>query len=270
MKLLSEISKINPSREEKIVHFHTSSWGELPINPPCKASEFKCPYCGERNYFLMMHGPEKRVWACNNVCVGSKLPRSDRAISIKVDGKRSLEWPLFCEMNGIGNAYYDVKFENIDQAQPKLDYLSKFVAFPKGIILMQGDAGTGKTYAAMALCEFFTRANESCIFTTQKQMSSDWLLAQSDKLNNYVSRISNVRLLIIDDFATGEPTSKFLEFFMDLINTRNQWKERATVITTNLEGKEFNLFCGEALSDRIMTGQIMKFKGSSRRKKVIL
>ena len=75
---------------------------------------------------------------------------------------------------------------------------------------------------------------------------------------------------MIDDFATGEPNSKFLEFFMEVINTRIQWSNRGTVITTNLKTKEFNTYCGEALVDRITTGQKFIFVGESRRKPIIL
>ena len=135
---------------------------------------------------------------------------------------------------------------------------------------MRGDPGTGKTYAAMAICEFFTRKSKLGVFTTQKNMSNNWLINQNEKTSNYVNNLMVTPLLVVDDFATGEPNPKFLEFFLEIINTRMQWTNRGTVITTNLDIKKFSSFCGAALAGRIMTGQVFNFEGETRRKKVVL
>jgi DNA replication protein DnaC len=185
--------------------------------------------------------------------------------------KRALEWPLFCEISGIGDLHYGVKFENIQQSAGKVDYLLKFAAKPYGIIFMQGEPGTGKTFASMAVCELFTRKNTSCIFTTQKQMLNNWLdTFKSDRVSNYIERVSNCNLLVLDDFGVGDVSPGFMSFFMDLINTRMQWSDRGTIITTNLDAKTFAVFCGEALSDRINTGQQFVFKGKTRRTQTVL
>jgi len=274
MKTLSGICKDTLDnflgRSRKLVHFFMSSKGYQPIDPPAWSDELTCPFCGESRFFLCMIDKDKRAWGCGRVCLGSKLPFSVDAVSIQPIVIRSLEWPLFCEINGIGNIHHDVRFEEIRQSQGKIDYMLKFASKPKGIILMRGDPGTGKTYAAMGVCEFYTRKSELCIFTTQRKMSSDWHLSASDGLNNYIRSITNTPLLVVDDFGTGEPTVKFLEFFMDLINTRMQWDNRGTIITTNLDKQKLNKFCGQALSDRFLTGQIFEFNGETRRKQIIL
>lgn len=274
MKLMSNLAKKEADgmtdRNNKLVHFFMSSKGYLAIDPPAWANELECPFCGEKSFFLCMIDKERRAWGCGRICAGSKLPSEDQGMSTPPKAQRSILWPLFCELNGIGDEHYDVRFENVQQSQGKIDYMLKFATAPRGIILMRGEPGTGKTYAAMAICEFFTRRSSNCIFTTQKQMSNNWLIAQGDHMNNYINTVMATPLLVVDDFATGEPNPKFLEFFMDVINTRIQWKARGTVITTNLDVKKFSLFCGEALSDRIMTGQIFSFEGGTRRKKIIL
>lgn len=274
MKLMSDLAKKQADgmtdRNNKLVHFFMSSKGYIAIDPPAWSSELECPFCGEKSFFLCMIDKERRAWGCGRVCAGSKLPSEAQGMSTPPKAQRSILWPSFCELNGIGDEHYDVRFENVQQSQGKIDYMLKFATAPRGIILMRGEPGTGKTYAAMAICEFFTRRSSNCIFTTQKQMSNNWLIAQGDHMNNYINTVMATPLLVVDDFATGEPNPKFLEFFMDVINTRIQWKARGTVITTNLDVKKFSLFCGEALSDRIMTGQIFSFEGGTRRKKIIL
>jgi DNA replication protein DnaC len=72
---------------------------------------------------------------------------------------------------------------------------------------------------------------------------------------------------VIDDFGTAEMSPGFMSFFMDLINTRMQWSNRGTIITTNLNDTKFSEYCGEALADRINTGQLFEFKGKSKRVK---
>jgi len=274
MKLMSNIAKKEAEtwtdRDNKLVHFYFSQKGFIPIDPPVWSKDFECPFCGEKNFFLIMVDKERRAWGCGRVCAGSKLSSDIQTSPNPPKAERAILWPSFCEINGIGDEHYDVKFENVQQSQGKVDYMLKFATAPRGIILMRGDPGTGKTYAAMAICEFFTRKSSFCVFTTQKQMSNNWLVAQGDHMNNYVNTVTATPLLVIDDFGTGEPNPKFLEFFMDVINTRLQWKARGTVITTNLEVKKFSAFCGEALSDRIMTGQIFGFEGKTRRQKTIL
>lgn len=283
MKLMSKISTdiANSMREEKtyICDYVDTPYGIVPLTPACLSSEKICDYCHGKPHFtpsignLQPENPKAKIWLCANPFCDVYNKRSPfKTSQPTAKEKRSQEWPLFCEINNIGDEHYDVTFEKINQSQAKISCMFKFVSSPRGIILMRGDPGTGKTYAAMAICEFFTRTNTSAIFTTQKQMSNNWLetFKATERHNNYLERLSNVSLLVIDDFGTGEPNPKFMEVFMEVINTRLQWKSRGTVITTNLDNNKFSLYCGEALSDRIITGQIFDFKDKTRRKQTIL
>lgn len=249
--------------------------GACLMEQPILSSEHTCGYCSGKSCYCPYLDPklsDKRVWLCaNHLCDVYTKRSTFIATTPQVTRKRAREWPEFCEISGIGDIHHGVKFEDIQQSPGKVDYLLKFANKPFGVIFMQGDPGTGKTFASMAVCELYTRNNTSCIFTTQKQMLNNWLdTFKSERVSNYIERVTTCCLLVVDDFGVGDVSPGFMSFFMDLINTRTQWTDRGTIITTNLDAKTFALFCGEALSDRINTGQQFVFKGKTRRKQTVL
>ena len=279
MKLLSNISRnIKESLKDDrpiLCEFLSTPRGIIKLDTPVISCEKECDLCGSTACYCPLVDPEQsaaRTWLCANPhcdvykSVSDTLPRQTT-----VNRGRAVLWPKFCELNGIGDENYNVKFEEITQNVSKVSYLLKFATNPRGIILMRGETGTGKTYSSMAVCELFTRTNTSAIFCTQKQMLSKWLdTFKAGEYNNFIERVTNCNLLVIDDFGIGEMSPGFLGFFMDLVNTRLQWTNRGTIVSTNLNKKDFSKTCGQALLDRISTGQEFEFVGDSKRKKTVL
>lgn len=277
MKLINQMSKnYLPSDETpKLVHAIQDVFILKYLDTPISSDQAVCPMCDGKNGYAVIIDPDasdNRMWFCaERDCLAAVARSRPKTHQTAAKAKRSLEWPLFCELNDIGDLDYGVNFEQIDQSQAKIDYLRKFSETPRGIILMEGGPGTGKTYASMALCELFTRTNPSCLFYTAKRLMQDWVEStKGDPLGKFRDKVMLPSLLIVDDFGTGEPSQKFMEFFMELINVRIQWSNRGTVITTNLNPGDFSRFCGNALSDRINMGQKFEFKTKSRRKQSIL
>ena len=272
--LAAELTKFKENfsqKEDCFVHYYFSQGGYVPIDPPVRANEFCCPFCGEEDFFIYTVSKDQKAWGCGRVCKGSRQRSTSGGDITPQTQKRALEWPKFCELNGIGDLKHDVRFEKIEQAAPKVDYLLKFATKPMGIILMQGTKGNGKTYASLGVCEYFTRKNTFAIFTTQTQMQQNWLLTfKSDIHNRYIQSVTTCNLLVIDDFGIGDIPPGFMTFFFELIDQRAQWSDRGTIITTNLNDADFSRYCGEALNDRIGTGQKMVFKEKSRRKQIVL
>lgn len=271
MKILSDLlSKHLPAKEGKgvVVEFMEG----LSQIEPTLSTELQCPVCGKKEHYAVFLEPSRdarKVWICaDGGCESNKKKFSSQATIIPPTQRRALEWTLFCELSGIGDTNHDVTFEKIDQSAEKISYLLKFAKKPRGIIFMQGGPGSGKTYASLGVCEFFTRSSQSAIFSTQKQIFANWQCA--DYINNYISKIMTCSLLVIDDFGTGEISPVFMTFFMDLINTRMQWTDRGTIITTNLNDKDFSNYCGAALNDRVKTGQKFVFTEKTRRKPIVL
>ncbi len=279
MKLLSNIAKqIKESyTDEKptLCEYVTTPSGIIKLGDPVLSSEHVCGWCSGKEHYAPYVQPKEssaRTWLCaNGDCGVYRIKTKFKTCLPTSQQSNSLEWPLFCELNGIGDLHHNVKFEDLQQDPKKVSYMLKFAATPRSILFMQGTQGTGKTFAAMAICELYIRKSTSCIFTTQTQMCSRWLETfKSDKYDDYIDRISRVNLLVIDDFGLSEPPAKFLDAFMGVINTRMNWSDRGTIITTNLTPDKFKLYCGGPLCDRIETGMIFKYQGESKRKKNIL
>jgi IstB-like ATP binding protein len=273
MKLMSQLAReYLPKKEEpKLIHAIQDTFVLKHLDSPILSHDVTCPMCGGKNGHSCLIDPklsDKRMWFCGEDDCMALVKRSFfKPAQMLPEKKRALEWPSFCDSNGIGDRHHSVRFEEIDQDAVKIEYLLKFAKKPSGIIFMQGNSGSGKTYASMAVCELFTRNSQSAIFFTQNKMLSRWL---EDEKHKYIQQLENCNLLVIDDFGTGEVPIGFMKFFLDLINTRMQWTDRGTIITTNLSDKDFSFYCGTALNDRIKTGQKFEFKDKSRRKQTFL
>ena len=268
---LAQFKETYMKKEDCFVHFYYSQTGYVAIDPPVRANEFCCPFCGEQEFFLYAVTKDQKAWGCGRVCEASKQRSHGSGTLTPQTPKRALEWALFCEINDIGDLKHDIRFEKIEQSAAKVDYLLKFATKPVGVILMQGTKGNGKTYASLGVCEYFTRKNTSAKFTTQKQMQYDWLMTfKNERPSYYIQSVTECNLLVIDDFGTGDIPPGFMSFFMELIDKRTQWSDRGTIITTNLNDSDFSKYCGEALNDRISTGQKISFVEKSRRKPTII
>ena len=267
MKIVSELARnmLQKINLVNLVHFvaDIGSWRQL--EEPVLSSEIACPVCEGSDHYTPYVDPVAKDYRRVRICAKRNCEANVKRSSSEHKNIRPITrvqpWALFCEISGIGDIHYDVRFERIDQPEGKISYMLKFLKNPSGVLYMQGDPGTGKTYAAMGMCEYYTRKSKSCTFVTARQLFKKWL-----EVGDGVPNILNAELLVIDDFGTSEVSPAFMTFFMDLINSRLQWTNRGTVITTNLDDAKFSEFCGKPLADRIRTGQLFEFKGKSRRK----
>lgn len=276
MKIAGSIGKIitRKMNEPKIVHHIAVLGGWKKLDKPTLSNELECLICKSKEHTTWpvdQNNPEF-VWFCSNTaCAVISHENCRKATTTPTTSKRAFLWPLFCEMNDVGNKSHDISFEKIDQSAGKLDFLRKFVSNPDGIIFMQGKPGLGKTYCALGVCEFLTRTHTDVFFTTHRSLFQKWLENNNNyRHENYFRKIREAILVVIDDFGICDPSPGFMSFFMDLINSRRESRDRGTIITTNIDKKMLSEICGDSLMDRLNTGQQFKFEGESRRKKTIL
>ncbi len=240
----------------------------VALETPTMSNELTCPVCHKAIHALPLFDPkisDDRVWMCiNSFCeVATFLPQLKPQ---KPESSRAIEWPKFCELNELGDVYYSILFEELKQPLKITKQLNAILLKPKGTALFQGPPGTGKTYSALSVCEKFTRTNPSAIFITQRKLADRWLdHSRNGNSSQFINSLENCNLLIIDDFGSAIPSPIFLSFFMDVLNTRNQWSNRATIVTTNLQDLDL-VKIGDSLADRLSCGEIIAFSGKSRRK----
>ena len=272
MKTLHTIASSYVTKSEPhLVHFVALADGVKAIDPPALSTAQPCDFCGSNEWFTPHYNTDKnderRIKICAGLnCVTTNASKIKKATTTPPQPKRAILWGLFCEFNDIGDVHHHVLFEQIQQSASKLNSMKEFALNPQNLFLFQGDTGTGKTFAALGICELFTRSDSSCMFITQKKMLFSWLEAQKDiLLNGFIDKVRSVRLLVVDDFGIAEISPGFLSWFFDTIDYRLQWKNKGTIITTNLKEKDFAALCGEAFIDRIFSAKLFSFTGKSRR-----
>ncbi len=152
--------------------------------------------------------------------------------------------------------------------------LKDFILNPKGIILLVGENGRGKSYVAMKIYEqltpfklphydrdlawFITQADLNMLFTEQNQ--------EFGCSTNLLRQSCSTKLLVIDDLGTRSPSPAFLDFLYAIINKR--WDNReflGTIITSNLNSTRIKTDFGNAIFSRIASGRNYVVIGPDRR-----
>lgn len=157
----------------------------------------------------------------------------------------------------IGRKYWDADLSKLTSSQKKA--LGRYLATLKnqvssGIgLFIWGPNSTGKSYIAGALCKKVWsswRVTSYCV--TASQMKDSWIDDQQASYGSeetVVERIEAVRFLVIDDLgkehraASGFAENKFGALLRSRVRSN-----KTTVITTNMDPKEFGKTYGESTS----------------------
>lgn len=274
MKFLKDLLDTNTSSDIKIIHTIMTNKGTVPLERSMRSDEIVCKFCGSNKGYTCKDNPEKNnknCWICANfeceVTVGSDWWKEKYLnLNTRVRVKNGIKWDAFCELNGIGDVYNDLNFDDIKLGEKNKEILRKMTTSCNGIILFYGVVGKGKTFTALCMLKLFTLENASAIFIKQKRLADEWLeFTRNGNFSAFRKKIESVSFLAIDDLGTKDLTQSFLEFLLDIIDFRMQWKNKLTLITTNILPDKFVEFFGERLSDRIRTAFSIKFSGESRR-----
>lgn len=140
-------------------------------------------------------------------------------------------------------------------------------------LLLQGNVGSGKTYAACAAM-LHAIMETTCKFTTfDKILRSITATFNGEETEEaVVNRLSNVGVLCIDDFGKSKPTEFAMSRLFEIVN--NRWSnEKPTIITTQYQGQALidrltvdgETDTAEAIVSRLMQAKKCKFAGEDRR-----
>lgn len=98
-------------------------------------------------------------------------------------------------------------------------------------LLLHGNFGTGKTYAAACIANQLMRQGRGVFFTPSYSMTK---LREQNREEEFVRKIMTSSLLIIDDLGAERDNSFASERILDYIDSRCNTK-RPMIVTTNLE-----------------------------------
>lgn len=165
---------------------------------------------------------------------------------------------------------------DIDQPKEIFEKLLKFNDQPKGIMLLAGPPGTGKTFASKEIYHSHTPYKlphhdwDKAIYINQTDLNLRWYkeFKQFNDTSYLLLKLSEVPLLVIDDLGSRNPSDSFLDFLYSLFDKRYEnRKTHGTIITTNFNALTLRDSFGDRIFSRITCGEIIKFNGKDRRMK---
>ena len=135
------------------------------------------------------------------------------------------------------SALYCWTFENDNGRNPLISKAKTYAAkwsdmLSKNIgLLLWGEVGTGKTYFAACIANALV---ENCVSVKMTNFSTilNDLFYENDK-NQYIDRLNNHNLLIIDDLGIERDTEYALEQVYNIIDARYK-SNKPLIVTTNL------------------------------------
>lgn len=143
--------------------------------------------------------------------------------------------------------YYSYTFANdkglnpglIDKAKCYADYFDeRYFKDGKGIILF-GDVGCGKTFAACCIANDLIEKGRLCRFISSSQIEREYAdAAANGEREGYLNRLNANELLVIDDLGV-EGKSDFVQGVIKGIIDKRIASVRPLIITTNTPQAEF-------------------------------
>lgn len=169
-------------------------------------------------------------------------------------------------------------FAKDDRADARLstamhNYVDKFDDFEKigqGLILF-GNTGTGKTFAAACAANALIDKGVPCLMTSFPRIINI-LGGKYDGKQDYIDRLNNFRLLVIDDFNVERTTDYVNEIVYSIIDGRYRAK-LPMILTTNLTAEELKNpddIKRQRIYDRVLERCLpLEVNGESRRRKML-
>lgn len=103
-------------------------------------------------------------------------------------------------------------------------------------LLLAGDVGRGKTYAAAAVVNALIEKGHRCRMTSFGRIEDD-LRDKQTNTTAYRGRLNHCKLLVLDDLSTERSTSYMDEFVYKIINDRYN-SRLPLILTTNISLEE--------------------------------
>lgn len=157
--------------------------------------------------------------------------------------------------------------KEMQQCKKYADNFPRMLANGQGLILW-GDVGTGKTYAASCIANRVMESGYSCIPTSISRLVQA-SQAMDYKKQEYLERVNLSDLLLLDDLGTERESSYMEEQLFNIIDSRYR-SGKPLIITTNLSLREMAEEQGDKrrVYDRVLQMCYpIHFDGENKRRK---
>jgi len=255
--------------------------GQKHLDKVTLAKDITCSRCGGNEGFFIDHGD---TWSCcNEECIKINSGLLDNGkFSFEIKNCYTcfphLEKQDLDTFRGISSKEVDYsKFgiephllnASFDKCTQEREVQKSFVdstCVKRGVTLLSGKNGIGKTYMAVCAMKIFITKNQSCRFLSFPKLRLQWLQLKKcgDSELNFLDSLCSCDFLVLDDMGLTTPTDAFLDFVYLVIDKRHNLP-KTTVITTNLIGAQFIEKFGEAIFSRVASGNILKMEGKDKR-----
>jgi DNA replication protein DnaC len=157
--------------------------------------------------------------------------------------------------------------------QQHLDACRAFAAAPKGVLLLLGNCGTGKTHLAIAIMrELLRRGTSDQRFVKHRHfLAQHWLALRpvafrEEPPESPLARCQEAALLVYDELTVGADSRSYEDVLLDLFEHRiGHFKP--SVITANVGRAELEAALGTRLFDRLRRASfaLLEFGFESKR-----
>jgi len=152
---------------------------------------------------------------------------------------------------GVPEKYLGKTLDELHYSTPKcqenLRYCRKFSENPKGVLVLVGSYGTGKTHSASAILQ----AQGKGLFVSHSSLlEAHRATYRDEKLHNIKREATCTPLLVIDEIGISTGGKDEFDLLYSILNSRYETR-RPTILISNILLKDFKQFIGDRLVDRL-------------------
>lgn len=196
-----------------------------------------------------------------------------RWVEVNIDGGKYLT-ACACQLerkikSALPAAFHEARLTDFSKATT--DAVEKYFRTPPNRtpgLLLQGPAGTGKTYLAAAITRSLIETGRSVTFRDMVDIYAEIRRCFSESISDLsvTDFYKSTPTLVVDDLGTGALTDFERRVALEIINARmNQLLP--TVVTTNLSLDEIRDKMDERIASRLSAFTLLAFAGEDRRVK---
>lgn len=234
-----------------------------------------CCKCGDKKQCRVTFPWGERVMPCICKCRADEIEAEERETE-RIAFEKRIE-----EYRRIGFPESDMKnwtFDNDDRENPQItkiaqNYVKNFDRMRKDGkgLLLYGNVGTGKTYAAACIANALIDKGYACMVTNFSRISNT-VNGMYEGRQEYYDGLNKFPLLVIDDLSAERKTEYMQEIVFNVIDSRYR-AGLPLIITTNLTGEEIKNpsdMSNKRTFSRLMEMCIpVEVKGKERRREIL-